>query len=100
MVQQLYANSISMLTIQSVFCVYTSFSKYVLGWFSPVLFIVTHGEQMYTIGPNASQTHVLFCDFFKQLILWKSFRNITENMRNNKIQAHTRALLYFIDTIS
>jgi hypothetical protein len=29
------------------------------------------------IGRNASQTHVLFCDFFKQLI-WKSFRNITE----------------------
>ena len=69
---------ISMLTIQSVFCVYPSFSEYVLGWFSPVLFIVTHGEQMYTIGPNASQTHMLFCDFFKQLILWKSFRNITE----------------------
>ena len=39
--------------------------------------MTTHGEQMYTIGPNASQTHVLFCDFFKQLI-WKSFRNITE----------------------
>jgi hypothetical protein len=68
---------ISMLTIQNVFCVYTSFSEYVLGWFSPVLFIATHGEQMYTIGRNASQTHVLFCDFFKQLI-WKSFRNITE----------------------
>jgi hypothetical protein len=47
------------------------------GWFFPVLFIATHGEQMYTIGRNASQTHVLFCDFFKQLI-WKSFRNITE----------------------
>jgi hypothetical protein len=66
-----------MLTIQSVFCVYTSFSEYVLGWFSPVLFIATYGEQMYTLGPNASQTHVLFCDFFKQLI-WKSFRIITE----------------------
>ena len=59
---------ISMLTIQNVFCVYTSFSEYVLGWFSPVLFIATHGEQMYTIGRNASQTHVLYCDFFKQLI--------------------------------
>ena len=63
--------------IQSVFCVYISFSEYVLGWFFPVLFIATYGEQMYTIDPNASQTHVLFCDFFKQLI-WKSFRNITE----------------------
>ena len=49
MVQQLYANIISMLTIQSVFCVYTSFSEYVLGWFSPVLFIATHGEQMYML---------------------------------------------------
>ena len=35
-------------------------SEYVLGWFSPLLFIATHGEQMYTIGPNASQTHVFF----------------------------------------
>jgi hypothetical protein len=41
---------VSMLTIQSVFCVYTSFSEYVLGWFFSVLFIATHGEQMYTIG--------------------------------------------------
>jgi hypothetical protein len=51
----------------NVFCVYTSFSEYVLGWFSPVLFIATHGEQMYTIGRNASQTHVLFCDFFQTI---------------------------------
>jgi hypothetical protein len=37
---------ISMLTIQNVFCVYTSFRENVLGWFPPVLFIATHGEQM------------------------------------------------------
>jgi hypothetical protein len=91
---------ISMLTIQSVFCVYTSFSEYVLGWFFSVLFIATHGEQMYTIGPNASQTHVLFCDFLKQLI-WKSFRNITEVCEIIKYRhIHERALLYFIHTIS
>ena len=59
-----------MITIQIVYCVYISISEHVLGWFSPVLFIATHGEKIYTIDHNASQAHVLFCDFFKQSI-WK-----------------------------
>ena len=46
-------------------------------FFSPVLFIATHREKIYTIDPNASQTHMLYCEFFKQL-MWKSFKNIKE----------------------
>ena len=66
-----------MITIQIVYCVYISISEHVLGWFSPVLFIATHREKIYTIDHNASQAHVLFCDFFKQSI-WKSFNNMKE----------------------
>lgn len=55
----------SMVTIQIVYCVYISLSKYALHWFFPMLFIATHGAIMYTINPTASQVHVLFCVFFQ-----------------------------------
>ena len=61
--------------MQIVYCVYISFTEHVLGWLSPVLFMIIYcytRRKMHTIDPNASQTHVLLCDFFKQLI-WKSF---------------------------
>ena len=54
-----------MITIQIVYCAYISIIEHVLDWFSPVLFIATHGEKIHTINHNASQTHVLFCDFFQ-----------------------------------